>query len=87
MANVTLWGASYSDCPALLVPKTGGGTARFDDTTDANATADVINSGSSAYVNGVKVSGSQVIQVYYTGSSNPSSSLGNDGDLYLKVVS
>ena len=27
------------------------------------------------------------IQHYYTGSSNPSSSLGQDGDIYLKVVS
>ncbi len=29
--NVTLWGASYSDVPAVDVPKTGGGTARFAD--------------------------------------------------------
>lgn len=31
------------------------------------------------------VSGSVVIQKYYTGTSDPSSSLGNDGDIYLKV--
>lgn len=31
MANVTLWGGSYPDVPALDVPKTGGGTARFYD--------------------------------------------------------
>ena len=83
--NITIWGASYSNVPAVTLPKTGGGTARFDDTTDATADATVINSGSSAYVNGVKVSGSQVIQVYRTGSTTPSSSLGNNGDLYLKV--
>lgn len=29
---------------------------------------------------------SGTIQKYYTGSSDPASSLGNDGDLYLKVV-
>lgn len=29
MANVTLWGASFSDVPAITVPKTGGGTATF----------------------------------------------------------
>lgn len=29
MANVTLWGASYTDVPAIEVPKTGGGTVTF----------------------------------------------------------
>ena len=29
MANVTLWGASYSDVPAVTLPKTGGGTVTF----------------------------------------------------------
>lgn len=32
------------------------------------------------------VTGSLVVQAYYTGTSDPSSSLGNDGDIYLKVV-
>ena len=31
------------------------------------------------------VSGSVVVQKYYTGSSTPSSSLGNNGDLYLQT--
>ena len=29
MASVTLWGASYSDVPAITVPQTGGGTVTF----------------------------------------------------------
>lgn len=55
--NITLLGASYSDVPSVLLPKTGGGTARFDDTTDANATASDIASGKTAYVNGTKLTG------------------------------
>lgn len=31
MANITLLGASYSDVPAVNLPKTGGGTATFID--------------------------------------------------------
>ncbi len=84
--NIELMGAVYPTVPAVTLPKQGGGTATFMDTADATATASVINVGSSAYVNGVLVNGSQVIQTYYTGSSNPSASLGQNGDIYLKVV-
>lgn len=55
--NITLMGATYSAVPAVELPKQGGGTARFDDTTDANATAADLASGKTAYVNGNKVTG------------------------------
>lgn len=29
--NITIWGASYSNVPAVELPKTGGGTAKFVD--------------------------------------------------------
>lgn len=62
MANVTLWGASYSNVPAIDVPKTGGGTNTFyevsgsqsitengtyDVTTKASVTVDVPQEGGS----------------------------------------
>ena len=57
--NITLLGASYSDVPSVELPKTGGGTAQFDDTTIASnaASASDITSGKLAFVNGELVTG------------------------------
>lgn len=43
--NITLLGASYSAVPAVVLPKTGGGTARFDDASITTATASDVASG------------------------------------------
>jgi len=37
--NISLWGANYSNVPAVNLPKQGGGNARFDDCTVTTATA------------------------------------------------
>lgn len=43
--NVTLLGASYSDVPAVNLPKTGGGQALFTDVTPTTAVASDVASG------------------------------------------
>ena len=55
--NVTIAGASYTGVPSVMLPKTGGGSATFVDTTDANATAADIAQNKTAYVNGAKIVG------------------------------
>ena len=56
------------------------------DTSDATATAADIISGQTAYVNGTKITGTLVVQNYYTGTTVPESTTGSDGDLYFKVT-
>lgn len=43
--NITLMGASYSDVPAVNLPQTGGGTARFDDCSVVTAVASDVAQG------------------------------------------
>lgn len=47
--NITLLGASYSDVPAVQLPKTGGGTALFTDVTDTTAAAADVATGKYFY--------------------------------------
>ena len=56
------------------------------DLTDTTATTSDGVAGEVFYgANGVRTTGSLVIQHYYTGSSTPSASLGVNGDIYLKT--
>lgn len=47
--NITIMGASYSDVPAVTLPKTGGGTASFTDVSDTTAAAADVASGKYFY--------------------------------------
>lgn len=82
--NITLLGASYSGVPAVTLPKTGGGTARFTDTSMTTATASDVASGKVfVKADGSQDTGSLAFVTYYTSSSSPSSSQGSNGDIWL----
>ena len=53
-------------------------------TSDADATANEIVAGATAYVDGDLVTGALVVNKYYTGATAPAASLGNNGDIYLQ---
>lgn len=55
--NVIINGVTYTSVPEVDIP-TSGGTAKFMDTSDANATGAQIRNGATAYVHGTKVTGS-----------------------------
>lgn len=56
--NVIINGVTYSNVPEVDIPKSGGGTAKFFDTSTADAVASNILSGKKAYNSTGEISGS-----------------------------
>ena len=81
--NLKITGTSASKCilhsfATINIPVSGD---KF-----GNVTADNVVSGATfTSTAGLKVTGTMVVQKYYTGNTAPSNSLGNDGDLYLQA--
>ena len=73
--NVIINGITYSNVPEVDIPKNGGGTAKFVDTSDADATSAQLRNGATAYVNGTKITGSMTEKAaasYTPGTSDQS---------------
>lgn len=84
--NITLLGATYNNVPAVLLPKSTSGTAKFTDVTPTTATAsDVVAQKVVFLADGTQTTGTLQIVTYYTGSTTPSSSTGSNGDIYLQT--
>jgi len=57
--NVVINGVTYSNVPKVQIPKSGGGTAEFVDTSDATLdSGNKMLSGVTSYANGTKYTGS-----------------------------
>ena len=71
--NVVINGVTYQNVPEVDIPLSGGGTAKFLDTSDADAVSGDILSGKTGYVNGQKVTGniqSKAADTYTPGTSD-----------------
>lgn len=70
----------------MAVNKVIWGNTTLIDLTSDTVTPDKVLSGVTFHkADGVVASGSVVVQTYYTGSAAPASSLGVNGDLYLRT--
>ena len=74
MANVTVAGASYTDVPAVILPKTGGGSVRFIE--EGGETLFLAAYGKSTYAQVLEAYQNNEI-VYCRASSNSNPATGN----------
>ena len=81
--NISLWGATYSNVPAVTLPKSTSGTATFTDVTDTTATAsDVANDKYFYTAAGVRTQGTSS-----GGGSSSWTKIGNTTELTVSTTS
>lgn len=71
----------------MAINKVDFGNTTLIDISNDTVTANTLLQGATAHDNsGTQINGAVSFVTYYTGSSAPSASLGNNGDIYLQTA-
>lgn len=84
-AKVKIQGATYEDVPSVRHSDGNGNFNEFYLTNDATMMADDLVAGKSGYGPNGLILGELEIKTVYVGAGEPSSSLGVNGDIYLRT--
>lgn len=84
-ATVKIQGATYEDVPSVRHSDGNGNFNEFHLINDATMTSDDLVFGKSGYGPNGKVFGNLDVKTVYVGAGAPSSSLGENGDIYLRT--
>ena len=85
-ANIKIAGATYESVPSVTLKDANNADVNFVLTSDATMTADDLVVGKSGYGPNGKVFGNLDVKTVYVGAGEPSSSLGENGDIYLRTM-
>lgn len=84
-ATVKIQGATYENVPSVRHSDGNGNFNEFHLISDATMTADDLVAGKSGYGANGLVFGDLEVKTVYVGAGAPSSSLGVNGDIYLRT--
>lgn len=84
-ANIKIAGATYESVPSVTLKDANNADVNFVLTSDASMTADDLVVGKSGYGPNGMVLGGLEVKTVYVGAGEPSSSLGVNGDIYLRT--
>lgn len=84
-ANIKIAGATYESVPSVTLKDANNADVNFVLTSDATMTADDLVVGKSGYGPNGLILGELEIKTVYVGAGEPSSSLGQNGDIYLRT--
>lgn len=84
-ANIKIAGATYESVPSVTLKDANNADVNFVLTSDATMTADDLVVGKSGYGPNGMVLGELEVKTVYVGAGEPSSSLGQNGDIYLRT--
>lgn len=84
-ANIKIAGATYESVPSVTLKDANNADVNFVLTSDATMTADDLVVGKSGYGPNGLIYGELEVKTVYVGAGEPSSSLGVNGDIYLRT--